>query len=125
MPETTEITFSNPRLSATIENWPFGSKRTTARFEVSPRTKRGVRIGRQTRNKTDTGWNKPKLTVYAHQACIVDGSDGKTYLLMRSKNFPMVTVEQGTMNYNHCTAHHPSELFDTLTALLSEAGGEA
>lgn len=125
MPETTEITFSSPRLSATIENWPIGSKRTTARFEVSPRSTRGVRIGRQTRNKTDTGWNKPKLTTYAHQACIVDGSDGKTYLLTRSKNFPMIHVQAGTMKHEHCTAHHPSELFDTLAALLAEVGGES
>ena len=28
------LTYSNPRMEATIENWPSGSKRVTARFEI-------------------------------------------------------------------------------------------
>jgi hypothetical protein len=28
------LVYSNPRMSATIENWPSGSKRVTAKFEI-------------------------------------------------------------------------------------------
>lgn len=30
-----EITYSNPRMEATIHDWPSGNKRVTARFEMS------------------------------------------------------------------------------------------
>ena len=43
-------TYSNPRMTATIENWPSGSKRVTAFFQ------------------------------FAKQMRIVDGDDGRTYI---------------------------------------------
>jgi len=69
------LKFSNARRSATISDWPLGSgKRGPCTFTVEAGS-RGERISRVT-----TG--KPKYTTYAQKACIVDGENGKTYLLL-------------------------------------------
>lgn len=67
-----DLKYSNPRMSAVIENWPSGRHRVTARFEIeqSPRGERAVRT-------TD---GAPKKLTYAKMARIVDGSDGRTYI---------------------------------------------
>jgi hypothetical protein len=87
-----QLTYSNPRLKAVIPDWPSGSYRVTAVFEIEtdPRThkQRGVR--------TTTGAAK-KLT-YAHQARIVDGSDGRTYIAELSI-YGNVTIMRGDMKY--------------------------
>jgi hypothetical protein len=75
-----KITFASPRLSATIENWPSGGKRVTAQFLVESHPKKGERVSR-----TTTG--KPKCTTYGRRMCIVDGSDGRTYLLQESSSY--------------------------------------
>ena len=66
-------TYTNPRMSATIENWPSGSKRVTAQFSIEQNPKLGERAVR-----TTTGAAK-KLT-YARKVRIVDGDDGRTYI---------------------------------------------
>lgn len=69
------ITFSNARTNATFNDWPLGgNKRGTCTFTVEIDPKRGHRIARQTSGK-------PKRGTYSHRACIVDGSNGRTYLL--------------------------------------------
>lgn len=66
--------FSNPRKSAVITNWPLGgSKRGTATFQVEANN-RGERVLR-----TTTG--KAKATTYYKKIVIVDGEDGRTYIL--------------------------------------------
>ncbi len=70
----TPVTFSNPRLVAEFTDWPSGGKRVPCRFAVEEHPSRGWRISR-----TTTG--KPKYTRYTGPACIVDGDDGRTYLL--------------------------------------------
>lgn len=95
-------TFSNPRTEALIEDWPFGRQTCKARFEVET-DKRGMqRVARYTENKTRTGWNKPKRTTYAKQWKIVDGDDGKTYLVEFSNTYgARITVTPGTMKFTH------------------------
>jgi len=68
------INLSNPRTEATIEDWPSGRKRVTARFYVETKPKFGQRMARVT-----TG--KPKTTTYYQRIVLCDGDDGKTYLL--------------------------------------------
>lgn len=69
------IKFSNPRLEATFNDWPLGgSKRGVCVFKAERAAKKGTRIGRQT-----TG--KPKFTTYHPMMAIVDGSNGRTYML--------------------------------------------
>src|SRR5689334_15722734 len=67
-------TFSNPRLTATFTDWPLGGdKRGQCVFKVESGS-RGIRVSRVT-----TG--KPKYSIYGGKAAIVDGDDGKTYIL--------------------------------------------
>lgn len=73
--------FSNPRKSAIIDGWPSGRMRVQAKFEVEGDPKKGERVSRTTQTKDLTGWNAPHRTTYSNQFVIVDGDDGKTYLL--------------------------------------------
>ena len=74
-------TYSNPRTEAEFDDWPFGRQRCRCRFVVETDKRGRQRVARTTENKTRTGWNKPKRTTYAERFVIVDGDDGKTYLL--------------------------------------------
>lgn len=72
------ITFSNPRLAAKFADWPLGgNKRGECTFTAEFKEKKGWRIAKQT-----TG--KPKHTTYSQKVAIVDGSNGKTYILKQS-----------------------------------------
>lgn len=78
------IEFGNPRLRAEFDNWPSGGKRVPCVFQVH-HDKRGYRI-----SKTTTG--KPKYTTYSGQCAIVDGSDGKIYLLQVAQDFGFIKI---------------------------------
>ena len=84
-------TYSNPRMSATVADWPSGSQRVTATFAIE-QTKRGERGVR-----TTTG--SPKKLTYAVKARIVDGDDGRTYIA--ELNFSHVTIMRGDFKYQH------------------------
>ena len=73
--------FSNPRKSATIDGWPSGRMRVQAKFEVEKHPTRGERVSRVTQTKNLMGWNAPHRTTYAEKFFIVDGDDGRTYML--------------------------------------------
>lgn len=67
--------FTNPRIHATFTNWPLGgNRRGVCVFHVEHNVKKGFRFTR-----TTTG--KPKLKTYGGRAAIVDGDDGRTYLI--------------------------------------------
>jgi hypothetical protein len=69
------VTFSNPRHEAIIPNWPLGgNKRGSCTFRVEHHPTRGYRVGRTTTGKT-------KYHTYSSRVVIVDGSDGRTYIL--------------------------------------------
>jgi hypothetical protein len=89
------IKFTNPRLEAVIENWPLGgSKRGTAVFKVEQTISKGMRVSR-----TTTG--KPKPTTYSDQMRIVDGDNGKTYILSLSTKYGMsITVKSSDMQHD-------------------------
>lgn len=82
--------YSNPRMEATIENWPSGTQRVTARFliEQTAKGERGVRI--------TTG--KPKMLTYARKARIVDGEDGRTYIANLTQ-YGHISIFKGDMQY--------------------------
>jgi hypothetical protein len=81
-------------MTATIENWPSGSKRVTARFEIEqgPRGERAVR--------TTTG--EPKKLTYARLARIVDGSDGRTYIAEFTM-YGHINIMRGDMKFSQET----------------------
>ncbi len=74
------LTFSNPRLRAEFTDWPSGSKRVSCVFQVHAEGRKGERVSR-----TTTG--KPKFTTYGKKMRIVDGSNGKTYLLQYTEDY--------------------------------------
>ncbi len=93
------LTYSNPRMSAVIENWPSGSKRVIAIFEIE-QDKRGERAVR-----TTTG--EPKKLTFAKLARIVDGSDGRTYVAEFTL-YGHITIMRGDMKFLQETIH-PSD----------------
>lgn len=115
-------TFSNPRLVAEFSDWPLGgNKRGPCKFEVEKNNK-GCRILR-----TTTG--RAKASTYSTLCAIVDGDDGKTYLLhYNGKHGNSVSIFQSDNQHN---AHfgqsgdhyHPdtSPHYDTLKSLIDEA----
>jgi hypothetical protein len=83
--------YTNPIMSAIVDNWPSGTKRVTARFEIEQDAKRGERGTRTTEGAAK------KLT-FAKMARIVDGDDGKTYIAEFTK-FGFISVMQGNMKF--------------------------
>ena len=89
-----QLTYSNPRMSAEIPNWPGGrNKRVVARFEIEQDAKRGERAVRTTDGA-------PKKLTYAKLARIVDGSDGRTYLAMFTE-YGSINIMKGDMKLQH------------------------
>lgn len=95
--------YSNPRLEATFDNWPLGgTRRGQCRFFVE-KNARGARVGRIT-----TG--KPKYTTYRsnEDVCIVDGDDGRTYILQDVKIYNFISVTRSDF-MTHDSIHKSSE----------------
>ncbi len=87
--------YTNPRKEAVIEDWPYGNKRVTCTFFIETKgdKERAVRVT----TRPTGGHNKPKKLTYAKQVLIVDGDDGKTYIL--NDNGFAITVTQSNMKY--------------------------
>lgn len=83
--------YSNPRMIATIENWPSGSKRVTARFHIEQSPKRGERGVRITDGA-------PKKLTFAKLARIVDGDDGRTYIA-EFTGYGHISIMRGDMKF--------------------------
>ncbi|HWF62919.1 MAG TPA: hypothetical protein VN666_21785 [Nitrospira sp.] len=91
------MAYSNPRMSAVIENWPSEKHRVTARFEIEQDAKRGERGTRVTDGATK------KLT-YAKMARIVDGDDGRTYIAELTI-YGTISIMQGNMKFQQESIH--------------------
>ena len=105
------ISYSNPRMSATIEQWPSGRNRVPTFFKIEQVPGRGERAIR-----TTTGADK-KLT-YARKARIVDGSDGHTYIAELS-SFGHITIMQGNMKFQAEVVHERDARYAELAALFA------
>jgi hypothetical protein len=105
--------YSNPRMSAVIENWPHGSQRVTANFEIECDPKRGERAVRIT-----TG--APKKLTFAQKMRIVDGDDGRTYIAELTM-YRHITIMRGDMKYNHETIFENNPRYAELLTLFSKA----
>jgi hypothetical protein len=91
------MTYTNPRMSAEIPDWPSGTKRVTAKFEIEQNAKRGERAVR-----TTTG--SPKKLRSARLARIVDGDDGRTYIAELT-DYGHISIMRGDMKFQHETIH--------------------
>jgi len=99
-------------MAATIENWPSGSKRVTARFEIEQDPKRGERAVR-----TTTG--EPKKLTYAKLARIVDGSDGRTYIAEYTM-YGHISIMRGDMKFQHETIHDRDPRYAEMLELFAQ-----
>ena len=102
--------YTNPRMSAVIENWPHGSQRVTATFSIETDPKRGQRATRIT-----TGMAK-KLT-FARQMRIVDGDDGRTYIAALTLGH--VTIFKGDMKFYHESVFESDPRYNSLRELFN------
>ena len=103
--------YSNPRMSATIDNWPSGSQRVTAQFAIEADPKRGERATR-----TTTGATK-KLT-FARKMRIVDGDDGRTYIAALT-GYGHITIHKGDMKFHEETIFEREPRYAELLALFN------
>lgn len=97
---TDQLTYSNPRMEATISDWPYGKFRTIAHFTIET-TSRGQRAIRTTVDPKSGRLSAPKMLTFAVLARIVDGSDGRTYIA--EENGSHITIMRGDMKYQHET----------------------
>lgn len=80
------VTFSNPRLAADFDDWPLGgNKRGPCSFYLEHSEKRGWRFIRVT-------FGKPKTATFGGRGAIVDGSNGRTYLIQQSRHNSTISI---------------------------------
>ena len=121
---TTPLQYSNPRRQATIEGWPYGKYRTTATFAIETHPTRGERAVRVTIDPKTGRPTKPKTLTYARQVRIVDGDDGRTYLLERSRYSGSLSVMRGDMQFQEETVYDTDARYPALLALFDTQGAE-
>lgn len=109
------LKFTNARKEACIENWPLGgNRRGVARFYTEAREGKGERVCRVT-----TG--KPVLGNYYSKTAIVDGEDGKTYILGYTSQYGFIYIMQGDMKYSAGSVFPADPSFAELMELIDSA----
>ena len=112
------LTYSNPRLEAVIDNWPIGSKRTTATFKIEAKPGKGERAIRFTIDPRTGRPSAPKLLTYALKSRIVDGDNGRTYII----NYTMyghISVFRGDMQFGEEAIFEADPRFAEIKALFN------
>lgn len=110
------ISYSNPRLEATIPDWPTGKYRTTAHFWIETDPKRGQRACRTTEHPLTHKPSAPKKLTYALEARIVDGSDGRTYIAERTLYH--FSIMRGDMKFQHEVIFERDPRYSEIKALF-------
>lgn len=113
-------TYSNPETSKTINDWPYGQYRTTAMFYVETDPKRGQRACRRTVDPKTGRLGKPACLTYHKTVRIVDGDDGKTYILQDAAPYGHLSVMQGNMKYQEESIPDTDPRFPQYMALLAQ-----
>jgi len=112
------IAYSNPRLEASFDNWPSGRHQVNCKFTVEDGGKKGQRVLRQTTDKHGR-WCKPKADTYKLKAAIVDGDDGRTYILSASR-YGFLHVSRHDFMDQESVFERDVERYNELKALLSQ-----
>lgn len=115
------LTFSNPRLVAEFDDWPSGRHKVKCKFDFESHPKRGMRIRRTTTHPNGT-WNNPKLDTFGGPGAIVDGSDGKTYVLQFASLRDFIYIKRS--DFMQEAAVFPRDhQFEELKTLIEQAQG--
>ena len=114
------LTYSNPRMHADIPNWPMGGNhRGVATFTVESKPGKGERVVRTTR-RDDGRQAAGKMLTFSVRQRIVDGSDGKTYII-RLTEYAFISVMQGGMQFQAEDAIFPNNpRYPAIRALFEE-----
>lgn len=119
--ETKEVlTYSNPRKTVDIPDWPTGNHKTRALFEVETKGSQ-QRAVRTTWHPTKGFANKPKKMTYAAEVVFVDGSDGRLYVLEKSPYSDRIDVWKGTFDYTHEYVTNTDARYEELRKLFDLA----
>jgi len=114
--------YTNPRTFAAIPDWPYGRKtRTLCTFTVEVLESGGShkeRISKVTVNPNTGRDNKPKKTTFSPAVRIVDGSDGKTYLIQKS-GYSMVIYVKKSDFFDFESIHPEDERYAATLALFN------
>ncbi len=114
--------YSNPRRLAKYDDWPIGGKnRGQCKFEVEVNA-RGERVLKSTTNKHGS-WCKPKATTYAKKCAIVDGDDGKTYILQLTDYAIRVETHDGMSAGYYGTDNEHFSLLREMIETANVTGG--
>jgi len=117
-----QIEYSNPRLDARFDDWPWGSKlRTIAEFTVESKPNKGERVSRVLNDPKTGRTCKPKYTTYARACRIVEGSDGHTYILQALNPYGF-HVYQWNLQFTQEYIREDDPRYASLVALFSEGG---
>lgn len=114
------ITYSNPRTFARFIDWPYGSARTACTFTVETHPARGQRAVRVTLHPVTGRPSAPKALTYAPQVRIVDGDDGRTYIVERTA-YGFITVMRSDMKIQEESVHPGDARLPALLALFGVA----
>ena len=110
--------YTNPRTKAIIDDWPIGgSARGTAIFTIEVHPTRGERCSRETEKKNGT-WGKPKRGTYSDRVRIMDGEDGRTYVVSHSSGYGMISVMRGDMKYSEESFFRRDDVFEEILASM-------
>ncbi len=112
------MTYSNPRTEAIFTDWPFGrSLRCQCTFKVES-TPRGERVSRTTIDPRNGRVSAPKRTTYGRRMRIVDGDDGRTYILEAVHIYDWLQLWQSNLQYQHEMIRPDDPRFAEVQALL-------
>jgi len=115
------LEYSNPRLSARFDDWPWGSKlKTWCYFEIEDNGKKGQRVKRTVIDPRTSRECKPKFGTYSTLVRIVDGSDGKTYIANYSALYGFISIEQSNLKYSQETINKDDKRFDKLLKNMAD-----
>jgi hypothetical protein len=93
--------YTNPRKFAQFNDWPSGNKRVRCTFAVESGGKKGQRVRRVTDKPGCPGVEcAPKLTTFAKKVLLVDGDDGRIYI-MEYTEYGTVSVMSSDMKHHH------------------------
>ena len=110
------MNYSNPRMSLTVTDWPYGRNHVKAVFQVE-QTNRGERVSRVTDNPKG-GTNKPKKTTYSLKTRIVTGDNGRTYIIELSK-YGHVSVMQANLKFSEESVHPGDDGYPEIMQLFN------
>jgi len=114
------ITYSNPRKSALFHDWPWGSKfKTTCSFAIEQSQTHGERAVRVVFDPKTNEPCAPKKLTFSVRQLIVDGDDGKTYILCKTI-YGNISVMRSDMKFSHESIHERDERFPALMAMFAE-----